>query len=273
MPSSFTTYSAYLRRLIGEDWPSLHRSLVDAYRKMTTGGWSRLGLDHHYMWLHLSHHLHEAGLADELAELLAAPTYIMRKAVAFGHESLVADKAVIERMNRADTVTWRTAQALTRSGYLLHGLTSKRDIAGTLLVVLARARGEPAAIEQLHLAVEHHGFAVQWATTEATDTDWHIGAVYAVSARGDAVVSAGEDGVVRLWDSGSDRPVRHYRGHTGLVYAVAISPDGETIASGRRCHHSALVPENRRNHRHPPGPYPTHQESGIHLRRPTRVRC
>jgi WD40 repeat protein len=44
-------------------------------------------------------------------------------------------------------------------------------------------------------------------------------------------VSGGEDGTVRIWDLADAQPVRQCRGHAGWVYAVALSPDGRTVAS------------------------------------------
>jgi hypothetical protein len=66
-------FRAYLRHLIGQEWASLHRSLVESYRRLAEAGWAELGLEQSYMWRQLLHHLHEAGLADELADLLASP--------------------------------------------------------------------------------------------------------------------------------------------------------------------------------------------------------
>ena len=45
------------------------------------------------------------------------------------------------------------------------------------------------------------------------------------------VVSGGEDGAVRLWELDSRRLVWRVRGHTGWVFATALSADGEMVAS------------------------------------------
>ena len=44
--------------------------------------------------------------------------------------------------------------------------------------------------------------------------------------------TAGEGGVVRVWEVGGDKPVAEYRGHKGPVSALAFSPDGKVLASG-----------------------------------------
>jgi hypothetical protein len=45
------------------------------------------------------------------------------EAAHLGNEALALDNDAIDRAARPDTSTWRTAQALTNAGYLLHGLT------------------------------------------------------------------------------------------------------------------------------------------------------
>src|SRR5205814_2398147 len=51
------------------------------------------------------------------------------------------------------------------------------------------------------------------------------------SADGRALVSAGADGAVRLWEVTTGKEQRIFTGHKGSVEGVAFTPDGQTLAS------------------------------------------
>ncbi len=45
-------------------------------------------------------------------------------------------------------------------------------------------------------------------------------------------IKMGQEHVIRLWDAASGKLVREINGHTGPVFALAFSPDGQTLVSG-----------------------------------------
>ncbi|MFG1921844.1 Hsp70 family protein [Cryptosporangium sp. NPDC048952] len=58
------------------------------------------------------------------------------------------------------------------------------------------------------------------------------GTVQAIAFGADGVLVAGVDNDVSIWDLDRIGPEKRLTGHTGTVYAVDVSPDGTTIASG-----------------------------------------
>jgi WD40 repeat protein len=64
----------------------------------------------------------------------------------------------------------------------------------------------------------------------------HDKPVYAVAFTPDGrtLLSASDDGFVRLWDTASHREVRRWQAHHGGVLAMTLTADGKTIATGGR---------------------------------------
>ncbi|MCX7313190.1 MAG: caspase family protein [Alphaproteobacteria bacterium] len=53
----------------------------------------------------------------------------------------------------------------------------------------------------------------------------------AISPNGDEIATAGDDGVIRIWDASSYKLVRMLKGHEGPVYSVEYARDGSRLAS------------------------------------------
>ncbi|MFQ6226291.1 NB-ARC domain-containing protein [Nocardia sp. NPDC002869] len=212
-------FVTYLRHLVGEQQPDLHRSLLDAFRP-STGSWrDASAVD--YLWRRLSYHLDKAGLTDELDETFSSVEFLAEKALRCGHHSLVLDHQILAQLPEA-----ALAQQLTSASHLLQGLATFTDIAATLHIVAARA-GHVIDVA----TADHSGFRVRTATSVQSESSGHIGAVVSVAVSGNVLVSGGEDGTVRLWDLNRKELAHKCRGHTGWVHATAVSPATTLAAS------------------------------------------
>ncbi len=49
---------------------------------------------------------------------------------------------------------------------------------------------------------------------------------------GKSLITAGADGMIRVWEVPTGRPLRRLEGHRGWVGSLALSPDGKLLASG-----------------------------------------
>jgi len=68
--------------------------------------------------------------------------------------------------------------------------------------------------------------------TEDNHTDWVSSVVFSPSAKLPLIVSAGWDKLVKVWGLADCKLRTNLVGHTGVVYTVAVSPDGSLCASG-----------------------------------------
>src|SRR5262249_32282144 len=64
----------------------------------------------------------------------------------------------------------------------------------------------------------------------------HKGEASAVGFAGDGtrLVSGGDDGIVRIWDTRTRSKVADLAGHTDIIEALAVSANGKTVASASR---------------------------------------
>src|SRR5207237_9022722 len=52
-----------------------------------------------------------------------------------------------------------------------------------------------------------------------------------LTADGKRLITGGKDKIVRAWNTTNNQMERQYSGHTGPVSAVAVSPNGQVLAS------------------------------------------
>src|SRR3954454_22772997 len=77
--------------------------------------------------------------------------------------------------------------------------------------------------------------AIRWSLTRNAAEQvlrFHADAVHAVvSLRDGRAVTAGADGRIAIWTPGNAQPDTVLEGHTAPIAALAVSPDGSTLAS------------------------------------------
>jgi cytochrome c len=90
--------------------------------------------------------------------------------------------------------------------------------------------------------------AIRWSLQKNAAIEvlrFHDGAVNAVAVLGDgSVVTSGEDARIAIWTPGVPQPSAVLEGHTAPVVALAISPDGTTLASASWDHTARLWSRN-----------------------------
>lgn len=60
------------------------------------------------------------------------------------------------------------------------------------------------------------------------------------------IISGSFDADIKIWNTSTGALIRTLQGHTEAVVGLAISPDGNTIASGSDDYHQALGFQNRK---------------------------
>jgi guanine nucleotide-binding protein subunit beta-2-like 1 protein len=72
----------------------------------------------------------------------------------------------------------------------------------------------------------------KYTITEDVHTDWVSQVAFSPSAKMPLIVSAGWDKLVKVWNLSSCKLRTNLVGHNGVVYTIAISPDGSLCSSG-----------------------------------------
>jgi cytochrome c len=97
--------------------------------------------------------------------------------------------------------------------------------------------------------------AVRWSLTRNAAEQvlrFHADAVNAVALLNDGrAVTAGADGRIAIWRAGQPRPDTILEGHTAPIVALAVSPDGATLASASWDHTVRLWPLAQANNAAP----------------------
>ena len=186
------------------------------------------------MWDHLIEHLAEAGRSD--ADTVAGDLrWVGARLERFGPAAPAADlsAAGTPRTARLSAVLARTAHLLAPADPtgaevdVLHSRVAADPDWGRQAAILSDTCRRPRLVNHW-MPPDLPDPALRRVITGHRDT---IRAV-AVAPDGSWLVSAGQDGTVRIWDVATGREQGTLTGHTGLTVAVAIAPDGSWLATG-----------------------------------------
>jgi cytochrome c len=104
-----------------------------------------------------------------------------------------------------------------------------RGHGGPVRAVAVSADGKSA------ISASFDSSAIRWSLTRNAAEQvlrFHDGAVNAAAFLNDGrSATAGEDGRIAIWNAGEPAPVAVLQGHTAPIVALAVSPDGATLAS------------------------------------------
>ncbi|MGH6704987.1 MAG: WD40 repeat domain-containing protein, partial [Bradyrhizobium sp.] len=127
-------------------------------------------------------------------------------------------------------------------------------LSGGLTAAFAQLRGHGGPVRALAISFDGQtaisgsfdSTAIRWSLTRNAAEQvlrFHAGAVNAVVLLGDGrAATAGADGKIAIWSHGNSHPAAVLEGHTAPIAALAVSPDGATLASASWDHTVRLWP-------------------------------
>ncbi|MCB0173006.1 MAG: TIR domain-containing protein, partial [Anaerolineae bacterium] len=201
--------------------------------------WAKLPQTERYLWSHLAYHLQRAGRVTELAETVKDLAYLVTKIQLLGAYAAEIDLLTAKRAAPNDMILPRLHQSISQASHLLNQASSPVEIANTLHSRIVHVSGlEPVAtagetsLPGPLLTAARRLPDLPDASLIRTLTG-HGTAVVAcdLSADGSKIVSMGQDGVLKVWDSETGEELHTLTGHMIMGNSCAISADGSVIVS------------------------------------------
>ncbi|MET9243242.1 NB-ARC domain-containing protein [Nonomuraea sp. NPDC003709] len=215
------------------------RRLITRARALAPGGWWNLPPDEPYLWDNLAFHFEEAGLHDEVNDLVSDVRWLVPRTARSGTAAAAADLA-----HASSPTARRIAGMLSAFGHLL---TSSADLLTRLSAIPGRQSPVASYAEQAEVPF----LPARWPLPEGDSANLrrllpgHPKGVAALAIAPDGSwLATGESsgpksnanysdavGIVRLWNSDGDLQAT-LDGHPGGVSALAIAPDSTFLVTG-----------------------------------------
>ena len=223
----------------GDRLPSIHAQLLDAHRPTASSGWAEMPADVPYLWEHIAYHLIEAGRGDELVTTVKDWRYLVAKTLIWKSLSVEADLLAAEQIARDDEPLRLLRRNFVNSGHILNRCKHQDEIQVTLFSRLQHLDDLKVLTRNLEQHLKHPCLLP---TNKLPDLSHpalvrtlsgHMGGITgcAVSADGTIIVSAANDGTLKVWDGRSGAERFTLNGHASKVRGCAVSADGTTIVS------------------------------------------
>ncbi len=235
---------AYLHaRRSADDRAVVHRRLVAAAAGLLpahgdgdpTPSW-QLPDDAGYLWRFLPHHMHEAGMGNDLVTLVCDLRWVEAKTRRFG--SVVGAEADLELVDNPTAAALRPA--LRHAAHLLGPIDPPAALGATLASRLYRLPGLGAALDHYRARLPTPRLEPAWPLPDQPDPATptrasHTGGLTscAFSPDGTLLATTSDDGTAQVRDLQA-RPVTVravLAGHTGGVWDCAFSPDAALLAT------------------------------------------
>lgn len=236
----------YLIQCVGLHLPALHAQFLDASQHLLgLERWADLPAEQHYFWHYLIWHLCQTGRKEALTTTLTGLSYLTRKALWVGIPALEADLLLAREFELSEplkaipllfTFLHRTIRQIS---HLLRQVHTPAEMGGLLLSRVAWKA--PFAAQRFTLQREFpRPFLTTWhplpgrsssalLRTLRGHNDWV--SKCAMSPDDRFIISASDDGILKVWDAATGAEHLTLKDHTGKANACVVSPDGRFIVS------------------------------------------
>jgi WD40 repeat protein len=196
--------------------------------------WWLLPTQPDYLWKYLTFHLAEAGRGLELTRLVSDLRWVVAKIVRLGPVPVEADLALTD-----DLPATELRRAIGRCAHLLSPIEPQDAIADTLVSRISGIDVLADLVAAFTSELDRPRLLNRWPLPDRPDPalrrtlEGHTRSVLAcaVAPDGSWLVSAGDDGTLRVWDPSAGATLQTLTGHDGPVLACAVAPDGSWLVS------------------------------------------